>query len=486
MGSGCVAELDMFMAYRREMPDEQSASILRHVAECALCHEQWKRFGLDEQIATGFECAIRGDAEGADSGPGWGLDEELPEDLEIPGFNILPGYIEGGQARVYRGTYEASQEEVAIKVFHNSRLNEGGYERFSREMKSLGRLRHPNVITIRSDGEIGGHAYFVMPWIEGLTLDEYVRRTPLSFDEKVDLVAKISDAVSHAHRRGVMHLDLKPTNVRVDLAGEPMVMDFGLARPTETGYAEPSGIPPGIAGTPLYMAPEQVENRDDLDVRADVYGLGLLLYEVLVGRRAKGAQLTRSQQPTLAMTREIPPAPRAVSPNVPGDLEVITLRAIEVEPDQRYQTARALYEDLRNYHEGRLIQARAHQPGYRVRHWMYRHRGRIVGLGLVALVMVLGIAPLIFYDKLIRDKNAAVETVRKQAYALLREREQTLATDRHGLRRQLIEALGELELQASVLGDWDLADASYERAQELLAELGDSESETAFADEESP
>jgi len=484
MGTGCVSEVDMFMAYRREIRDEQSVSILRHVAQCPLCHDLWKRFELDEKIASGFQCAIQGDAEGADTGPGWGLDEELPEDLDIPGFTIHPGYIEGGQARVYCGTYEASQEEVAIKVFHNSRLNEGGYERFSREMKSLGRLRHANVITIRSDGEIGGHAYFVMPWIEGLALDEYVQRTPLSFNQKVEMVGKVCEAVSHAHRRGVMHLDLKPTNVRVDTNGEPMVMDFGLARPTETDYAEPPGMSLGIAGTPLYMAPEQIENREDLDVRADVYGLGLLLYEVLVGRRAKGAQLTQSQQPTREMIQETPPPPRGVNPKVPSELEAITVRAIEVDPDRRYQTAEALLEDLHNYRQGRMVQAKAHLPAYRLRKWLRRYWEKIAGLGLVALVVGFGIASRIIVDKRTAAAKAAVDEVREQAYKVLTEREKKLATDRYGLHRQLIEALEEIELQASVLGNWDLADESFERAQRIRAELGDLEPVGAVGGEE--
>ena len=465
-------------AYRRELPADQSASILRHIAGCPLCHDLWKRFELDAQIAEGIQCAIRGDTEGADAGPGWGPDEELPETLEIPGFDIRPGYIEGGQARVYRGTYEASQEEVAVKVFHNSLLNEGGNERFAREIKSLARLRHPNVITIRSDGQINGHPYFVMPWIEGLTLDEYVRRAPLPFDRKVDLLGKICDAVSHAHQRGVMHLDLKPTNVRVDAAGEPIVMDFGLARLTEIDYSEPPGMPAGAAGTPLYMAPEQVDNRDDLDVRADVYSLGLLIYEVLVGRRAKGAKLPPSQSAeggSLDVVREVPPPPREVDPKVPGELEAITRRAIEVERDRRYQTAGALYEDLQNFREGRLVNAKAHQPWYRLHKWMHQYRSALTALGLILILMAIGVASRMYLNKVALDQWAQVYAAQDEANKEAVERERERVYELNRTRRDLIAKLEVIGALAERSGDSALADKSYAEAERIRKLLGGDE-----------
>jgi tRNA A-37 threonylcarbamoyl transferase component Bud32 len=414
MGTGCVAELDMFLTYRQELPAERSVGVLRHVASCPLCHDLWRRFELDARVAVGIQCALRGDSAGADSGPAWAVDDELPDPLQVPGFRIRPGFIEGGQARVYRGTYEASLEEVAIKVFHNSLLNEGGQERFARELKSLARLRHPNVITIRSDGQISGHAYFVMPWIEGLALDEYVRRTPMTVTQRVDLVSKICDAVHHAHQRGVLHLDLKPTNVRVDERGEPTVMDFGLARLVESDLAEPPILRSRAAGTPLYMAPEQVENRDDLDVRADVYGLGLLLYEVLVGRRAKHPDLTRTQRPSLQWARELPPPPRTVDPRIPAELEAVTLRAIDVDRERRYQTAQGLYDDLQHFRQGRLVQAYAHRRLYRVRKWVHEYREAVAALGLIVLIVTFAVAIRFRYNRVYSEWMRYTESMSRE------------------------------------------------------------------------
>ncbi|MCP4590926.1 MAG: serine/threonine protein kinase [bacterium] len=474
MASGCVAEVDMFMVYRHELPPQRCAPVLRHIASCALCHDVWRRFELDERIAQGIQCALKGDTQGADEQPGWGLHDELPDRLEIPGFDIRAGYIEGGQARVYRGVYQASQEEVAIKVFHNSLLNEGGQERFSREIKSLARLRHPNVITIRSDGQVEGHAYFVMPWIDSLTLDDYIKSAPLSYMQKVRLVGKICDAVSHAHQRGVMHLDLKPTNVRVDSSGEPIVMDFGLARLIESDLTEASGRSLGAAGTPLYMAPEQIDNRDDLDVRADVYGLGLLVYEALVGRRAKGAQLTRTQLPSLDIAREEPPAPRSVAPKLPRELAAIITRAIEVDPDRRYQTAQALHDDLRAYQAGKLVQARAHQRSYRMRKWIQLHREAVVALGLIGMIMAFGVATRLYLTKVAEDRLADVEAMREETFARLVQSEQEARPHMYTLSRTLnylIDAFEETELLASENGNWELADACFEKAERIRAQL---------------
>ncbi|MCK4659827.1 MAG: serine/threonine protein kinase [Phycisphaerae bacterium] len=471
MGVGCVAEVDMFMAFRQELSAERSVTVLRHVAGCPLCHDLWKRFELDEQVADGIQCALRGDSKGADRGPGWAMGDELPERLDIPGFKLRPGYIEGGQARVYRGTYEASQEEVAVKVFHNSPLNEGESGRFAREIKSLARLRHPNVITIRSDGEIKGHAYYVMPWIEGWTLDEYIKETPLTFAEKVGLVIKICDAVSHAHRRGVMHLDLKPTNVRVDAAGEPIVMDFGLARLMGADYSEPPGKPVVVAGTPLYMAPEQIDNRDDLDVRADVYGLGLLIYEVLVGRRAKGTHLAPSEKPTLDVVREEPPSPRTVNPKVPSELDAITMRAIQTDRDRRYQTALALHEDLESYKHGRLVQAKAHQRWYRLHKWMHLYREALAMLGLIVLIIGFAVAIRMNFDaRTLLHKEIVDKQLREtNEVRLVREQELVFALNR--TRRELIEVLKDVEYLASMAGDWDHADESCRKQKENQAKI---------------
>jgi hypothetical protein len=391
MSSGCLSELELYQAYRQELPAEEACRALQHILGCDLCHEQWRRFALDARVAEGIRSAVIGDAWGADSAPGVADAVELPEKLHIPGFRLRGDYIDGGQARVYRAVHEASQEEVAIKVFHNSPLNEGGHARFSAELRSLARLRHPHVIPIRSAGEILGHAYYVMPWIEGQPLDEYVRQHQPSLRRRVELIAKICAAVDHAHKRGVMHLDLKPSNVRVDKAGEPVVMDFGLARLASkdgTDFVLP-GL--GVAGTPAYMAPEQVENREDVDTRTDVFMLGLLLHEILTGQRARAAEPQDGKRPSLDMALQRPAPVRSLAPGVGAELAAIVNMATAPRREARYQTAEALLHDLEQYLAGRPVEAMGDSLTYRLSKLTRQHLSVVVGLLAVMLILLTAV-----------------------------------------------------------------------------------------------
>jgi tRNA A-37 threonylcarbamoyl transferase component Bud32/tetratricopeptide (TPR) repeat protein len=387
--AGCIPEVELYQAFHGEVDPDQSAAVMRHVLSCSLCHETWRRFELDAQMARGIRAAVHGDVTGADAAAEAAGGEELPDELGIPGFTVEAGYIEGGQARVYRGVYEASQEDVAIKVFHNSALNEGGVARFSREFKSLARLRHPNVVPIRSDGQILGHPYFVMPWIEGLPLDQYIRDHKLIDRDVVRLIIKICGALVHAHGRGVLHLDLKPTNVRVDANGEPVVLDFGLAR---MAGADTDPVIPGlgVAGTPAYMAPEQVKDREDIDARADIYSLGLLMYEGLTGRRAKGQHIPPDETMGLQVALERPPRPREVRRGLDAELEAIVLKAIEPNRNKRYDTAEQFYDDLERYLSGRPVSAMGTAFRYLAAKAARRHAGPLLLCAL--LVLVLGFA----------------------------------------------------------------------------------------------
>jgi serine/threonine protein kinase len=257
-------------------------------------------------------------------------------------------------------------------------------------------LRHPNVVPIRSAGEILGHAYFVMPWIEGAPLDEYVQSRRLSLADRVELLIKIGGAVEHAHQRGVMHLDLKPSNVRVDLSGEPVVMDFGLAR-LAGGDTSDASIPgAGIAGTPAYMAPEQVRNRDDVDIRADVFMLGLLLYEVMAGQRARrspeGGESRRTLDIALQPVRPI----REAAPRVDAEMAAIVSTATALAPVDRYATAKAFSDDLQRYISGAPVQVMGRGLWYRFRKLSRKHL--VAVLGAIAIIVILVMSASIFLE----------------------------------------------------------------------------------------
>jgi len=453
---GCLTEIQLYQTFRRELPAEMSESILRHVLACDLCREHWQRLMVDEQVADGIRAAVRGDVSAADGAPGFAEPGPLPERINLAGFRIEDEYIEGGQARVYRAVHEASREHVAIKVFFNSLLNEGGKARFFRELRSLARLRHPHVIPIRSEGEVHGHPYIVMPWIEGCSLTEYVRSARLGVRRRVALIASICDALDHAHKRGVMHLDLKPSNVRVDTAGEPVVLDFGLARLIDAD-ADEANVAAGVAGTPLYMAPEQVRDRDDVDTRADVYMLGLLLYEVLTGRRAKQVSGDSSGSVDLRSALNAPPPVRRVAPRLPRELAAIVDKSVTSYRAARYQSAGALKGDLDRYLAGRPVDAMQGGVFYVARKFCRTHLTLVAGLvAIAAAAIAVGVV-----------KHDA-DVVTRRAYARL---EQITRRSNAARLRQLAGAYQELSDAYRAAGRSDLAEQYASRAHAALTQL---------------
>jgi serine/threonine protein kinase len=389
-----VSEVDLFLAYREEIGGDDSAQVLRHLLNCETCLRKWRRFEKQHHVASGIGSALLGDVSGADSAPGFGKFDHIPEELILPGFDIESGYIEGGQARVYRGVDRSTQEQVAVKVFYDSPLNEGGNERFIRELQSLARLRHPHVVPIRSNGIVSGHTYFVMPWIDGSPLDQHIKTKEVTIRDRIRLMMNITDAVAHAHRRGVLHLDLKPSNVRVDSSGAPVVLDFGLAKLMDA--EADSQIPSmGAAGTPHYMAPEQILNRDDIDVRADVYGLGLLLYEILTGCRARSMDRIVLERDAETIAATLPPDPRSINRRISRELNAVVMTALATDPDSRYASAAELHADLNAILQGLFVSALRDHGWYRFTKWVSVYSSALLVAasfaGLVGVFMYLQI-----------------------------------------------------------------------------------------------
>jgi tetratricopeptide (TPR) repeat protein/predicted Ser/Thr protein kinase len=249
----------------------------------------------------------------------------------------------GGGGRVYLAKDPELGRPVAVKIL--DRGIAADLERFRREMAILAALRHPNIVTIHDAGTEGGRPYYAMEYAEGRSLAE--AKPPLP--EAVAILEAVARACHAAHEKGIVHRDLKPANIL--LAERPLVADFGIAKMgdaelTETGQT---------LGTPHYMSPEQAEGRD-VDPRSDVYSLGVILYELMTGKRP----FTGSGAFDIArkVMRDEPPAPRSLDPRLPRDLEIVTLRAMAKNPADRYPTAQALAEDLRAWREGRPISAR--------------------------------------------------------------------------------------------------------------------------------
>ena len=334
-----------------------------------------------------------------DGGPRPVAPEKLPR--EIGGFPILGKLGEGGMGIVYEAEQRSPRRRVALKVVRGGQFVDETYLRmFRREAETLARLVHPNIAAIYEAGRTeDGQHFFTMELVSGRTLSDYARerlggeRPGIeALRERMRLFETVCRAVSHAHQRGVIHRDLKPSNIVVSEAGDVKVLDFGLARITDTDVAVGTVMTElgKIWGTLPYMSPEQTRGDSrDIDFRSDVYSLGVVLYELLTGRKPYDTQ-TGSLVQAIQTICEAPPRPLrdvARGTAVDADLQTIVAKALEKEPDQRYQTAAALAEDVERWLERRPILAHPPSTFYQLRKLATRHRGAFAAAGAIAVLL---------------------------------------------------------------------------------------------------
>lgn len=330
----------------------------------------------------------------------------------IGSYTIVQRLGEGGMGVVYEALQENPRRAVALKIIRGGGLvDDHAVRMFQREAQVLGRLKHPGIAAIYESGQTpDGQNFFAMELVRGLRLDEYLRRQDQAalpprvlVRFRLDLFLRICDAVSYAHQRGVIHRDLKPANVLVQEAEtlvssthagsqlEVKVLDFGLARLTEDELGGPSlATQPGtIQGTVPYMSPEQVRgNVEQVDVRSDVYALGVMLFEILEGelpydlRRASLPEAARiiCEQPPRAL------AGVAVKTPLGRDLAVIVSKALEKDPERRYQSVAALAEDIQRALHQQPILAQSPSTIYQLRKLVARHK---LGVGFAFSIVVL-------------------------------------------------------------------------------------------------
>jgi serine/threonine protein kinase len=246
-----------------------------------------------------------------------------PEALRaIPNLEPIALLGSGGMGAVYKARQTHLDRLVALKILPPERAREAGFaERFAREARILARLNHPHIVALYDFGQAGDWPYLVMELVEGATLRQVLQTGKLSAEEALRLVPQLCDALGHAHAAGVVHRDLKPENILIDGAGRPKIADFGLAKLREevAQGLTASGV---VLGSVHYMAPEQVEAAARVDHRADLYALGVILYELLTG--------------ALPLGRFAPPSH---SSGVDPRLDEVVLKSLEREPDKRWQTA---------------------------------------------------------------------------------------------------------------------------------------------------
>lgn len=298
------------------------------------------------------------------------LDKSLGSAFE--NYEILDELPPGGQAVVYKAIHKATKTKVAIKVLLPSLMaSTRARYYFEREAELIASLDHPNIVSIRDSGIIHGQYYFVMEYVQGQPLDRYVRLENMSFRERILLFSKVCSAVTYAHQQGIIHRDLKFANILVDNRGEPHILDFGLAKAVDLGGRAENKTMVTItgqwAGSLSNMSPEQAAGLPNLiDVRTDVYSLGVILYHLLTGNYpydVSGSTLEVLQN----IQKSEPVRPRQIIRKFDADVEAILLTSLAKERAQRYQSTADLQSDIENWLQGRPIRVRSiSTPGLRV------------------------------------------------------------------------------------------------------------------------
>lgn len=252
----------------------------------------------------------------------------------INGYEIIEELARGGMATVYRAHQISMSRDVALKVLPREFLHEPSFlERFKREASIVARLEHRAIVPVHDYGEWDGIPYIVMRLMEGGSVDSLITQGPMELEKVQQIVRQIATALDYAHTQDVLHRDLKPSNILLDKTGDAYITDFGIARLLSSNEKLTAT---GVVGTPAYMSPEQAQGLE-LDGRSDIYSLGVVIYEMLAGKRPFDAETPYSIA-VMHVTHE-PPSPRKFKPDIAPGVEAVVMKALAKDRNQRFRTA---------------------------------------------------------------------------------------------------------------------------------------------------
>ncbi|MCU0647521.1 MAG: serine/threonine protein kinase, partial [Gemmatimonadaceae bacterium] len=274
----------------------------------------------------------------------------LPD--RIGRYRIVGVLGEGGMGTVYEARQEQPHRAVALKVIRPDLVAPEMARRFAQESEILGRLQHPGIAQIyeadTDDGPDGPRSFFAMELVRGEPLTQYAATRALSVAQRLELFAKVCDAVHYAHGQGVVHRDLKPQNILVESSGDPKILDFGVALVTDGDRQATRQTSIGeVIGTLQYMSPEQINAEPGtVDARSDVYSLGVVLYELLSGQLPYDLRRKLIYEAAMMILSDEPRPISSIDRRLSGDVEVIIGKALEKEPTRRYASATDMASDI--------------------------------------------------------------------------------------------------------------------------------------------
>jgi formylglycine-generating enzyme required for sulfatase activity/tRNA A-37 threonylcarbamoyl transferase component Bud32 len=437
----CPDPHDLERLARGQLPGPAAEKLGRHVLDCSCCAQLLGEFQTADSLVPDLRAApgqqppddpfvdslmerLMNRPPGGAAGTATSMSDTLVGSATaaagplpaLPGYEVLEVLGRGGQSVVYKARQRALDRLVALKMIVSSAPAEAEERaRFRREAEAVAQLVHPHIVQIYDVGEHAGQPYLALEYVPGGTLAQKLAGVPLAGREAARLLETLARAVHWAHQRGIVHRDLKPGNVRVTADGALKIADFGLAKRleadaslTHTGY---------VMGTPSYMAPEQASGKSkEVGPAADVYALGVILYEMLTGRPPFLGVTAWDIIPQVLQADPVPP--RRLQPGVLSDLETICLKCLHKEPQKRYDSALDLAEDLRCFQAGQPIKARPVGLPERLLKWVKR---RPAVASLTAAVAVLVLAGLVTSQVLaawaFRERNRAEERLEEASRA---------------------------------------------------------------------
>jgi TonB family protein len=335
---------------------------------------------------------------------------DLPSHIEA--YRIVRLLGEGGMGRVYLAEQQRPKRFVALKVIRPGLASAEVLQRFRREADVLGRLQHPGVARIYEAGTaitaVGEQPFFAMEFIAGEPLLSDVARRRLDTRQRLELVAKVCDAVHHAHQRGIIHRDLKPANILVDETGQPKILDFGIAHATELSTRGDQTMVGQLIGTLAYMSPEQaLADPHAVDIRSDVYAIGVILYQLLAGRLPYSLDEQPWQRAVQTVLQQEPASLGTIDRTYRGDIETIVAKALEKDPERRYASASDFSADLRRHLDHQPVLARPASALYHLQKFAQRNRTLASSVSIVLVVLVVALAVAVDRREVVEFRSAA-------------------------------------------------------------------------------